>query len=159
MMAMLHATAGDSCSTSRRWLAPMIDGGRMVRLANHPTTDDQPLTAAHHHPTQGTMRGHRPARLTALLPAIILAAATGVSAQWFKYPTPGVPRTAAGAATLTERIRRPNFGTLQVDFTVNDPKAYTRPWSVRLEQTFVADEDLIDEICLEGVKPLHVAPR
>ncbi len=63
------------------------------------------------------------------------------------------------AATLTERIRRPNFGTLQVEFTVDDPKAYTRPWTVTLEQTFVADEDLIDEICLEGLKPLHVAPQ
>jgi len=42
---------------------------------------------------------------------------------------------------------------------VDDPKAYTRPWTVHLEQTFVADEDLIDEICLEGAKPLHVAPR
>jgi hypothetical protein len=63
------------------------------------------------------------------------------------------------AATLTERIRRPNFGTLQVDFTVDDPKAYTRPWTVRLEQIIVVDEDLIEEICLEGVKPLHVAPK
>lgn len=62
------------------------------------------------------------------------------------------------AATLTERIRRPNFGTLQIDFTVDDRKAYTRPWTVRLEQTSVADEDLIEEICLEGVRPLHLAP-
>jgi hypothetical protein len=63
------------------------------------------------------------------------------------------------AAKLTERIRRPNFGTLQVDFTVDDPKAYTRSWTVRLEQAIVVDEDLIDEICLEGAKPLHVAPK
>jgi hypothetical protein len=63
------------------------------------------------------------------------------------------------AATLTERIRRPNFGTLQIEFTVDDPKAYTRPWTVLLEQTFVADEDLIEEVCLEGAKPLHVAPN
>ena len=62
------------------------------------------------------------------------------------------------AALLTERIRRPNFGTLRVDFTVNDPKAYTRPWTVTLEQRFIADEDLIDEICLEGARPLHLAP-
>jgi hypothetical protein len=63
------------------------------------------------------------------------------------------------AATLTERIRRPNFGTLQVDFTVDDPKAYTRPWTVRLEQRFIADDDLLDEVYLEGAKPLHVAPK
>ena len=63
------------------------------------------------------------------------------------------------AAKLTERIQRPNFGTLSVDFTVDDPKAYTRPWTVHIEQTFIADEDLIDEICLEGARPLHVAPK
>lgn len=63
------------------------------------------------------------------------------------------------AATLTERIRRPTFGTLQVEFTVNDPKAYTRQWTVHLEQHFIADEDLIDEICLEGAKPLHTPPK
>jgi hypothetical protein len=63
------------------------------------------------------------------------------------------------AAQLTERISRPNFGTLHVEFTVDDPKAYTRPWTVQLEQAFIADEDLIDEICLEGAKPLHVAPK
>ena len=61
------------------------------------------------------------------------------------------------AATLTERIRRPNFGTLEIELTVNDPKAYTRPWTVRIRQMIVVDSDLIDEFCLEGMKPLHVA--
>ncbi len=66
----------------------------------------------------------------------------------------GSPLTSA--ATLTERLRRPDYGTLEIDFTVDDPKAYTRPWTVRLRQTIVVDSDLIDEICLEGVKPLHL---
>jgi len=63
------------------------------------------------------------------------------------------------AATLTERITRPNFGTLRVDFTVDDPKAYTRPWTVHLEQKVIVDTDLIEEMCLEGVRPLHLAPQ
>ena len=62
------------------------------------------------------------------------------------------------AAKLTERIRRPNFGTLEVQFTVDDPKAYTKPWTVTLRQRIIVDSDLIDEMCLEGMKPLHVAP-
>ena len=61
------------------------------------------------------------------------------------------------AATLTERIRRPNFGTLEIELTVNDPKAYPRPWTVTIRQMIVVDSDLIDEFCLEGMKPLHVA--
>jgi hypothetical protein len=36
--------------------------------------------------------------------------------------------------------------------TVDDPKAYTRPWSVTLRQQFAADTELIDEICAEGEK-------
>ena len=36
--------------------------------------------------------------------------------------------------------------------TVDDPKAYTKPWSVSLKQRIVVDTDLIDEICLENEK-------
>src|SRR5262249_38878322 len=60
----------------------------------------------------------------------------------------GNPLTSA--ARLTERIRRPNFGTLEIELTVNDLKAYTRPWSVKLAGRFVADAEMMDEICLEG---------
>jgi hypothetical protein len=68
----------------------------------------------------------------------------------------GSPMT--DAATLTERIRRPNYGTLEIAFTVNDPKAYTRPWTVQLTQSIIVDTDLIEEFCLEGLKPMHLAP-
>ena len=56
------------------------------------------------------------------------------------------------AARLTERLRRPNFGRLEVEFTVNDPKAYTKPWTVRLPLSFAVDIELVDEICLENEK-------
>jgi hypothetical protein len=69
----------------------------------------------------------------------------------------GNPLTSA--ATLTERIWRPNFGTLLVDFTVEDPRAYTRPWTVRLELFRVVDTELIEEICLEGERSAeHMGP-
>ena len=53
---------------------------------------------------------------------------------------------------VTERFRRPNFGTLDIEVTVNDPKAYTQPWTVTLRETFQADTELADEICLENEK-------
>jgi len=56
------------------------------------------------------------------------------------------------AGRLRERIRRPDFGHLQIEIDVDDPKAYTRPWSVTLRQQFAADTELIDEICAEGEK-------
>jgi hypothetical protein len=55
-----------------------------------------------------------------------------------------------GAARVRERIRRPDFGHLEIEVTVDDPKAYTRPWTVMLRQQYAADTELIDEICAEG---------
>ena len=69
----------------------------------------------------------------------------------------GTPLT--DAVKITERLTRPNYGTLKIAFTVDDPKAYTRPWTVELEQAIVVDTDLIEEICLEGLKPMHLPPK
>jgi hypothetical protein len=54
------------------------------------------------------------------------------------------------AGKIRERIRRPDFGHLEIEVTVDDPKAYTKPWSVTLRQQFAPDTELIDEICAEG---------
>lgn len=56
------------------------------------------------------------------------------------------------AAKVREEIRRPDFGHLEIRVTVDDPVAYTEPWSVTLRQRIVVDTDLIDEICLENEK-------
>ena len=56
------------------------------------------------------------------------------------------------AAKVREEIRRPDFGHLEIRVTVDDPKAYTKPWTVTLKQRIVVDTDLIDEICLENEK-------
>jgi len=62
----------------------------------------------------------------------------------------GTPMT--DAATMTERIRRPSYGRLDVQITVDDPKAYTRPWTVEMPLQITLDTELIDEICLENEK-------
>jgi hypothetical protein len=54
------------------------------------------------------------------------------------------------AARLTERFRRPNYGTLEIDVTVDDPKAYTKPWTVRVNQRIMLDSELLEFICLEN---------
>jgi len=55
-------------------------------------------------------------------------------------------------AKVREEIRRPDFGHLEIRVTVDDPKAYTKPWTVALKQRIVVDTELIDEICLENEK-------
>ena len=54
------------------------------------------------------------------------------------------------AATVTERFRRPSFGRLEIDVTVDDPNAYTEPWTVRINQEIMVGEELIEFVCLEN---------
>ena len=56
------------------------------------------------------------------------------------------------SAKVRERIRRTDFGHLDIEVTVDDAKAYTKPWTVTLRQQFAPDTELIDEICAEGEK-------
>jgi hypothetical protein len=55
-------------------------------------------------------------------------------------------------AKMTERIRRPNYGTLEVRATIDDPKAYTKPWTVNINQHLALDMDLLEYACLENEK-------
>ena len=64
--------------------------------------------------------------------------------------TGGSPLTEA--AKVTEKFRRVNFGTLEIDITVDDPKAYTKPWTVKVKQILAPDTELMDYICLENEK-------
>lgn len=52
----------------------------------------------------------------------------------------------------TEKFRRTNVGTLEIEITVDDPKAYTKPWTVRLTQRLMPDAELIEFVCAENQK-------
>jgi hypothetical protein len=56
------------------------------------------------------------------------------------------------AAKITERWRRVNYGRMEIDITVDDPKAYTAPWTITLIHNLVLDTELIDYICTENEK-------
>jgi hypothetical protein len=58
------------------------------------------------------------------------------------------------AATVTEKFHRVNYGRLEVELTVNDLKAYTKPWTVKLNQLLQLDTDLLDYVCQENEKDL-----
>jgi hypothetical protein len=60
----------------------------------------------------------------------------------------GAPFTSG--ATITERFRRPTFGRMEIDVTIDDAKAYTKPWTVRVNWRLGADEELIEFICQEN---------
>jgi hypothetical protein len=54
--------------------------------------------------------------------------------------------------TLTERFRRVNYGRLEIDLTIDDPKAYTKPWTVRVNHRLSPADQLIEFICNENEK-------
>jgi hypothetical protein len=56
------------------------------------------------------------------------------------------------ALKMTERFRRPNFGSLEIDVTIDDPKAYTKPFTVRVNQRLMVDSEMIEFICNENEK-------
>jgi len=60
----------------------------------------------------------------------------------------GTPVTTTGK--ITERFRRVNFGTLEIEITVDDPKTFTKPWTFKLNQRLMPDTELIEFICQEN---------
>ena len=69
----------------------------------------------------------------------------------------GAPLTSEGK--IIERFRRPNAGTLEIDVTIDDPKAYTRPFTVRVNQRLLVDQEMIEFICNENERSTeHLEP-
>ena len=60
----------------------------------------------------------------------------------------GSPITETGR--ILERFRRVDYGHLEIEVTIDDPKAYTKPWTVTVHQRIMLDTDLIEFICQEN---------
>jgi hypothetical protein len=75
----------------------------------------------------------------------------GIKGNWFNGE--GYPLT--DQARTIERIRRLNYGNLEVEVTVDDPKAYTKPWARTIKLVLVLNTDLIEYICNENEKDLQ----
>jgi hypothetical protein len=56
------------------------------------------------------------------------------------------------AAKVTERFRRSSFGSLEIEVTVDDAKAYTAPWTIKLNHRIKLDMELLEYVCLENEK-------
>jgi hypothetical protein len=53
---------------------------------------------------------------------------------------------------VTTRFLRKDFGRMNLAITIDDPGAYTRPWSVSADVTLLPNTDLMEFICLENEK-------
>ena len=56
------------------------------------------------------------------------------------------------AATVTERFRRPTYGRLEIDITVDDPKVYRETFTVRAYQELLLNQEIIESVCHENNK-------
>jgi hypothetical protein len=64
----------------------------------------------------------------------------------------GHPTTEA--LHVTERYARRNFGHMDLQITIDDPKAYTKPWTIIEPMVLLPDTDLIEYVCNENEKDL-----
>ena len=64
----------------------------------------------------------------------------------------GLPGTEA--LRVIERFNRRNIGHIDLDVTIDDPKAYSKPWTIKLGWDLLPDGELIESICEENNKDL-----
>jgi hypothetical protein len=56
-------------------------------------------------------------------------------------------------------MRRVDFGRLEIQFTFDDPKTYTRPWSVNVPFELVPDTELLEYVCENDRDLAHVGGK
>jgi hypothetical protein len=57
----------------------------------------------------------------------------------------GHPQTES--LRITERMRRRDFGHMDFEITIDDPKAFTKPFTIKTERLLAADTDLLEDVC------------
>jgi hypothetical protein len=51
---------------------------------------------------------------------------------------------------VTERIRRPDLGHLEIEFTIEDAAAYAKPWIIKRVADLDPDDEIGEYVCTEG---------
>ena len=59
---------------------------------------------------------------------------------------------ASDALHLTERFRRRDFGHMDLEMIIDDPKVYTKAWTITAEMALQPDTELLEFICEENEK-------
>jgi hypothetical protein len=57
----------------------------------------------------------------------------------------GHPQTES--LRITERMRRRDFGHMEFEITIDDPKVFTKPFTVKAERLLAPDTDLLEDVC------------
>jgi hypothetical protein len=68
-------------------------------------------------------------------------------------------RPATAQLRVAERFIRRDFGRMDIEITIDDRKAYTKPWTVTQRLVFQPDTELLEYICDENNKYFQIIPR
>jgi hypothetical protein len=60
--------------------------------------------------------------------------------------------THSDALRITERFHRVNFGRMDVEIKIDDPKAYAQPFTYTLVQYLLPDTDILEFFCTDNEK-------
>src|SRR5262249_29730646 len=69
----------------------------------------------------------------------------------------GHPRSEA--LRLSETFRRRDFGHMDIEITIDDPKTYTKPVTILVKHRLVPDTELLESFCNENEKDLAILPK
>jgi hypothetical protein len=71
----------------------------------------------------------------------------------------GMGRPQTEALHVTERFRRRNVGNIELGITINDPKAYTKAWSAKVNLKLVPDTELMETVCENSRNTEHMVGK
>ena len=71
-----------------------------------------------------------------------------------KAPLDALGHPRSEALHLTESFRRPDFGHLDAQITIDDPKTYTKPVTILVKNRLVPDTEILEYFCNEGERDL-----
>jgi hypothetical protein len=69
-----------------------------------------------------------------------------------KTPLDAMGHPHSEALRITERFHRRDFGHLDVEMTFDDPKMYTKPFTIKVPHDLLADADIFEMFCNENEK-------
>lgn len=121
----------------------------MFYLARHIFTDGRPLPKEYTNPSWmgysvGKWEGDE-----------FVVDTSGFNGQVWNISTTGHPHSEA--MHVIERFRRKDFGHMEVDITIDDPKAYTKPWKFGTTQyVLMPDTHLLEFVCEKNIDPQHM---
>ena len=67
----------------------------------------------------------------------------------------GHPQTES--LRITERLRRRDFGHMDFEMTIDDPKVFTRPFTMKRERLLAPDTDLLEDVCENEIDATHLS--